>query len=446
MKMVAWGDAFVREHSRWGEQYTQVWSHPISGARSVRRWSDGYTVGRDAGQLILSTPTAIMEGDIIAEVIEGERQVNARADGITDGYDVAQHTRAQPGSLALGRYDLLVSNTNPYSVEVKIADVASIAKHLATGDALPEERNGTAWLDAGLLNQAGLGGLNIETTGVIAIDNPLTLADGGALKLVAPTIDFNADVTAHSGSINATNRASNHYGSSAQVLLDGNGGSLIAVGEGVTLDLTGLWVNTALNASDTGKLGYLDGGKVTLASTHDLALAEGSLIDVSSGGAILAQNDTRGGAGGDVSLVADGYNAIVAPDGTLLLDGEIRGVGVLGGGTLHLETGKTFTVGATDEQGGTQVDTAIFQTGFASYELVGRKSVTVADGTDLSVVMPVLLFGEFAPDAATGAPLSEALDLWTPPTYLENPVDGVLTRRGSKPDYLRHAGSAGWKR
>src|SRR3546814_3195676 len=48
----------------------------------------------------------------------------------------------------------------------------------------------------------------------------------------------------------------------------------------------------------------------------------------------------------------------------------------------------------------------------------------------LSVVMPVLLFGEFAPDAATGAPLSEALDLWTPPTYLENPVDGVLTRRG----------------
>ncbi|MEA3390814.1 MAG: filamentous hemagglutinin family protein [Pseudomonadota bacterium] len=430
MKMVAWGDAFVREHSRWGEQYTQVWSHPISGARSVRRWSDGYTVGRDAGQLILSTPTAIMEGDIIAEVIEGERQVNARADGITDGYDVAQHTRAQPGSLALGRYDLLVSNTNPYSVEVKIADVASIAKHLATGDALPEERNGTAWLDAGLLNQAGLGGLNIETTGVIAIDNPLTLADGGALKLVAPTIDFNADVTAHSGSINATNRASNHYGSSAQVLLDGNGGSLIAVGEGVTLDLTGLWVNTALNASDTGKLGYLDGGKVTLASTHDLALAEGSLIDVSSGGAILAQNDTRGGAGGDVSLVADGYNAIVAPDGTLLLDGEIRGVGVLGGGTLHLETGKTFTVGAADEQGGTQVDTAIFQTGFASYELVGRKGVTVADGTDLSVVMPVLLFGEFAPDAATGAPLSEALDLWTPPTYLENPVDGVLTRRG----------------
>src|SRR3546814_16280631 len=44
--------------------------------------------------------------------------------------------------------------------------------------------------------------------------------------------------------------------------------------------------------------------------------------------------------------------------------------------------------------------------------------------------MPVLLCGEFAPDAATGAPLSEALDLWTPPTYLENPVDGVLTRRG----------------
>lgn len=349
MKMVAWGDAFVREHSRWGEQYTQVWSHPISGARSVRRWSDGYTVGRDAGQLILSTPTAIMEGDIIAAVIEGERQVNARADGITDGYDVAQHTRAQAGSLILGRYDLAQGNTGPYAIDVRIAEVADTTAELVNGEPLAENRIGTAWFDADRLNDAQLGGLKLETTESIAVERDLSLADGGALDLVAPTIDLGANIAARGGSISATNMFEGGIGrGQSAALLDPEGAANITLREGSTLDVRGVWVNSALNDDDTRKLGLIDGGSVHLASTHDLVLEQGSFIDASSGAALLSQNQTRGGVGGNVTLIADLEYSDGGSDqssGLLTLNGEIAAFGVNGGGSLKVESGRAISIG-----------------------------------------------------------------------------------------------------
>jgi len=431
ISVVGYGNVYVREHERWGEEYTQTWSNPLFSARNYSRWEEGYTVGRDAGQLILSAPTVIMEGDIAAQVLNGERQVNARADGITDGYKVPEHTVAQAGRLVVARRDTAVSNSGPLSIDIEVADIADITEDLATGEALAADRIGTAWFDADRLNRAGLGGFTAETRKTISISSDLAFADGGEVTLVAPSIDVSAAVIAHGGSLLTSNKFVGGVDRGTdEVLLDPDGSARVVLHHGALIDVSGLWVNTELNADDVARLGFVDGGSVSLFSTHDVMLEGGSGIDVSSGGGLLVQRKALGGTGGDVSLVADGFNANVAPDGALVLDGEIRGAGLMGGGTLHLETGKTFTIGADNEQDGLQIDTAIFQTGFASYEIVGRKGVTVADGTDLSVVMPVLRFGESALDVATGAPLFDALELWTPPTYLENPVDGIMARRG----------------
>ena len=59
-------------------------------------------------------------------------------------------------------------------------------------------------------------------------------------------------------------------------------------------------------------LGRLDGGRVTLDSPHGIAVAAGSLIDVSSGGAVLHRGETRAGKGGDVTLRA-GAPEVEAP-------------------------------------------------------------------------------------------------------------------------------------
>ena len=115
------GQGFIRKHERWG--VTEVWTNG-RGRESVR-WEDGYTVGRDAGSLILSTPTVLFGADILADVVQGARQINARPDGITDGYQAAQNTVAKSGTLALGRY---AANglVGAYNTDVVIGDMTAL--------------------------------------------------------------------------------------------------------------------------------------------------------------------------------------------------------------------------------------------------------------------------------------------------------------------------------
>lgn len=438
MDMVAWGDAFVRQHDRWGPQYTQVWSHPLGGGRNSRRWSDGYSVGRDAGQLVLSAPTVVMEATITAEVINGARQTHARPGGISDGYKIGQHTVAQAGSLLLGRYDLAADNTLPFATDVRIGQVSDITGDIAAGDALPQDRTGTAWLDAARLSEAGLGGLAVATTGAIAIESDLTLADGGALELVAPTIDISGNVTARSGSISGTNlfKGPTRWSGAIQPLLDADGRSRIILREGASLDLRGLWVNAALDPADSGKLGRIDGGTVSLASTHDVMLEAGSLIDVSSGAALLANRETRGGAGGDIALVANKFtgSSAIQSFGTLLLEGQLLGYGVAGGGKLSIGGSPVLIAGGDAELQAGQIllTPDFFRKGFSNYEIKGdgtiaRSSVTVADGTVLDIEMPAYRLTAGVLDVATGA--AAPFELWTPPLHTEDRLAGSFAQR-----------------
>ncbi|OAM90089.1 filamentous hemagglutinin family protein [Termitidicoccus mucosus] len=337
MIFVGLGNGHIEKSDKWG--VTKVYSSPLTSKAHVTRQEEGYTVGRDAGSLILSAPTVIMEADLRADVVNGSRQTSARAAGITDGYKVGQHTVARAGSLVLGRYGFLAAAANlPFDIDVRIGDIADVSAGLAAGDALPAGRAGTAWFDAAWLNGVGLGGLSLETGGVISFESALTLADGGSVTLVAPTIDINADVTARGGSFSTINY---YEKGSVGVLLLQDGAARVALGEGVTLDLRGHWSNLLLDPADGSKLGYLNGGRVSLSSSHDVTLGEGSVIDVSSGGAVLADGSTRGGRGGDIMLEAGrSGNA-----GEVRIGGEVRGQGVAGGGALILRTHAPIALG-----------------------------------------------------------------------------------------------------
>ncbi len=336
------GHGFIRSHARWG--VTEVWMSPFGRGRESTRWEDGYTVGRDAGRLVLSTPTAIFEGKILADVVTGDRQINARPDGVTDGYKLAPNTAALNGQLLLGRYG--VTTDGLFNSNVKFGDVASITAGLSAVSVLPSARTNTVWFDTAHINALGLGGLDIGTKDTITVASALTLADGGQINFNAAVVDINADVTARGGSLTVNNVFSGGVGRGAVQALLKNGTSSITVDSGVTLDLRGLWVNALLNPADSGKLAYLNGGKVRLQSTHDVTLKAGSLIDVSSGAAILATGKTRGGRGGDVALIADQEVPQVATaDGLLTLNGRIAAFGVSGGGTLKIESGTAISIG-----------------------------------------------------------------------------------------------------
>lgn len=448
MEMVAWGDAFVRKHDRWGAQYTKVWSHPLSAGRSSGRWEEGYTVGRDAGRLILSAPTVVMEAQIAADVVNGERQTQVRAAGATDGYKVGQHSAAQAGQLLLGRYDVAPGNTLPFEVDVRVGAVADITGALAGGDALPGERIGTAWFDAGRLNEAGLGGLSLATRDAIAIESDLRLADGGVLALVAPNMDLAGDITVRSGSVDATNVYRDPYRRipAGQVLLDDQGRSRIALAEGATIDARGLWVNAMLASADAGKVSRIDGGKVRLASTHDVVMETGSRIDVSSGAAVLAGGGTRGGRGGDITLAANYFAGVSLPSsGRLVLDGALVGYGVEGGGKLSIGGAPVLIADATAERAADRLllTAEFFRKGFSSYEITGTVTgptpVTVADGMAIDVAMPVYRLAAGAFDVPTGDTASP-LELWTPPLYVADPVAATFSQRKGASLSLRNVG------
>ncbi|KAG1457845.1 hypothetical protein G6F57_014813 [Rhizopus arrhizus] len=117
--------------------------------------------------------------------------------------------------------------------------------------------------------------------------------------------------------------------------------------------------------------------------------------------------------------------------GRLVLDAELRGYGVEGGGTLAVTAGKVV-LGAKPSDAGDDVlalAAPLFQQGFSGYEITGSGGASVAEGARIDVSMPVYRPVSDAMGLATGAPARAALETWQPPVYLHDPVAGTVTRR-----------------
>ncbi|MDE1172832.1 MAG: filamentous hemagglutinin N-terminal domain-containing protein, partial [Parvibaculaceae bacterium] len=432
------GQGFVRRHERWG--ITEVWMSPLGRGAASIAWQDGYTVGRDAGSLILSTPTSLFEGTIEADVVTGIEQTGARPSGVSDGYRLTQETAPLPGTLALGQYGGFgLIGAQP--TDVRFGDIAAVTDGLDLATPLPGDRSGTAWFDADTLNEAHLGGLNIASAQTISVDAPLRLADGAQVTFAAPDITINAGLTAHGGDVTMGNlmHAVLGQGQNEQWWALNNPAGTSQVTINGTIDLTGLWVNGIANPDDLSGVAFLDGGNLTVSTTGGITLAGTGAIDVSSGGAILANGKTQGGKGGDVSLITNDYSHL--PDSTfynatrdarLVLDGAIRAYGFNGGGTLTLGAGQTVVIGdsGTDATNPALVlSPGLFQSGFTAYDIRSMAGMTIADGASVALTVPVYRFNAASYGALTGSSTAEAAGLWMPPAFLNDPAAGKLTQR-----------------
>ncbi|MES5482985.1 filamentous hemagglutinin family protein [Bradyrhizobium sp. INPA03-11B] len=344
---VAVANGFIVNHAHWG--VVEVYLSPFGKGSS--RWENGYTVGRDAGSLILATPTSVFEGAILANVIDGEAQLAKRPAAVTDGYKLTQNTAPLAGTLALGQYTRY-GLAGAYNTDVTFGNVAPVSGNLGLTSALPSDRTNTAWFDAPTLNSFGLGGFNINTANKISVNAPLQFAPGAQVKLTAPTVDIAADITARSGSVTVSNILNTANGT--VTLTNATGGASLTLESGAVIDTRGLWVNALVDPKDASGLAFIDGGNVTFNSLQNVTLAAGSVIDVSSGGAILANGKTQGGKGGNVTITAGQtqQDAGTPGDGTLVLDGTIRAWGVTGGGTLTISTPGNILIGDNAELAG----------------------------------------------------------------------------------------------
>ncbi|MNR78006.1 Heme/hemopexin-binding protein precursor [compost metagenome] len=419
------------KHERWGASATKYYYNPLIAARE--RLENGYTVGRDAGQLIISAPTAVMEGSIVANVYQGEQQTRVR-DAVGDGYKQAQTAVAKGATISLGQYSA-PGRTNLFESDVKLGEVDEVTQGMSATDALDPTRINTVWLDSQTINDQHLSGLDLGTRGNITIDKAITLNDGGTLNMIAANVDIKANVTAHGGSISTTNIFAAPVPGSNSGPLSKNGTSSVTLHNGVTLDVSGRWVNQMLAPEQASGLAYLNGGSVKLESTQDVNLAQGSVIDASSGAAIQDKGKQKGGKGGNVSLLANAGNLPVNGNGVLTLDGEIRGYGVAGGGTLKLETGNAVVIGgATPAAGALNLTAAQLQTGFSKYDINGQAGLQVADGAKLDVLMPVYRYASNSVNSLDGR---QALEVWTPEQFQDDQAKQQITQRSGADLILR---------
>jgi len=413
---------------RWGQ--TEYYYNPMIAKQ--RRYESGYTVGRDAGKLVIGTTSAVLEGQVISDVFQGERQTQAPNINL-DGYQQSQKAMAQRAQLIIGGYTpvynkttgilryALGANTNEVLIE---GNTQKIADGLDLTTALPADRQGKMVLDSDQLNGYQLGAIKVGAKQQVTVNGALKVADGGDITLFGPRVDINANLTAHGGSLNAGNVLSQvdplKAGAVGDTIL--NGGGTLNVAAGVTLDTSGRWSNLLLAPTDNSGVAYVNGGKVSLRSTGSVNLAAGSVVDASSGGTLGVDGKLSGGKGGDVTLTSLG---------TLRLDGEIRGYGVSGGGTLALQARKVqIGASATAPDAGTvQLAGDFFNKGFSAYDITGNEGLLVTDGTQVDVTAPVYRVGEQTSAAPTGSDPTTALERWTPALYQEDASKGVLTQR-----------------
>ncbi|MCC0213970.1 filamentous hemagglutinin family protein [Pseudomonas aeruginosa] len=430
---------------RWGQ--TRYFYNPLIAPQS--RYESGYMVGRDAGRLVVGTASAVLEGDLLGKVFQGERQVRAPQPG-ADGYQQAQNAVARGAELIVGSYTPryesasgnVLYNLAPTLQQVRLADGGEpLAANLDLDTARADEQRGVLLLDSERLSGFELGALRVAARERIAVDNALQVGDGGEIVLYAPEVEVNADLTARAGSLrlgNVLEQVEVARGERIDTYLTPAAGqrAALTLGDGVTLDVRGLWSNQVQGGVDADRA-YLDGGRISLRSSGDLSLGDGSRIDVSSGAALLADGKQVGGKGGDLTLSANTGSA--AGDGRLQLGGELAGHGVAGAGTLSVQAPRV-SIGAAAQDGTLALAAGFFDKGFASYQVIGEQGLEVAEGAQVKVLRPLYRFRDDAISVASGADPLLALEPWLTPLYEERPADGELRQRPGASLFLQ-AGS-----
>ena len=408
-------------HQRWGDKATRVFYNPLIGPRT--RFENGYTVGRDAGALIVSTGQARLDGGVTGEVYQGPRQTDAPQWDM-DGYLQSQTTVARRGRLIVGSY---LPRYDADSGQVNWARPRWPARY-------PRRRSGRRRRDTPGRRLAERGQSGSADRGRQGKDRRRTGAGvrpGAGVLLYAPQVDIQAGIAAQGGRIQAGNvlKQVNDRGAIEDVLVRPATGKPVGVtlAAGATLDVSGLWTNAALDPAASTGLARRNGGQVALRSSGSIALGQGSLVDVSGGAAIQSGGKALAGRGGDLLLEAGSAGS----PGVLALDGALAARGVDGGGKLTLQANQIRVVRA--EQRGQAAPAGVsvladsdFAQGFSQYELIGTRGLEVVEGARLRVSMPLL---RLAPDAAAATDKTRALQAWTPPLYQEDAVKSVLTQR-----------------
>ncbi len=417
------------KQERWG--VTESFRNPL--VAPGQRFDNGYTVGRDAGRLLISAPTAVLQGQVDTVAFQGVQQTR-RPDQGQGGYTQAQTAAARNAQLWLGRFD----NTGRSAVfdsQVRIGELQADTRPWTLQAPVGEAQRNTVWLDSEVLSAQRWGQVDLASAGRIDLDGTLRLQEGGRLGLAASRVSLGGTVQIAGGQVEAGNLLL-VLGRPTALLSSGRGA--LDVAAGARIDLGGGWSN-ALAAPEGGPAqAWIDGGQLRFNGSHDINVGEGARISVDAGGVIDANGKGRVGKGGSVSLLAASTEVATDGSGRLRIgkDARFSALGN-GSGNFTLATGGAVAIGAPGTEASAaslHLQEALFKSGFAGYDIAGHNGLTVEEGTQLQVERPALRLAEGAQQALAR---EQGVQAWTPSLYEADPTSGRVSQRGGASLTLR---------
>lgn len=379
----------------------------------------GYTEGRDAGTLDITSRGLVLDGNLLGSSHVGRNQRDP----------ASKYVAPKGGKLTLGDASGSGDSTQP---DYHLPDVvfSSSALDLPVGfDSDPLNATLGARNDLVILTaQPAAGGFNsieIYSNGRISQNVALDLqgikpnidADGNKLatvKLVGREIDINADFHAPGAALEFQ----------ATTTSDGDGasGSGIRIADGVTLSTAGEWTNDT-SASADGAVWY-EAGNLNIFSTGALQLGAGSQLDVSAGAWRASNGKLKYGKAGKIDLrtnVGTGASGTAA----LSLGGALKGYGFDKGGSLAL-TAPQVTIADTVAAGTWLTGTFFSTGGFGSYSLTGIGGLDVAALLTIAPIAKSLVMRSGYARTASGTPIDTVTDAFEFGLEQRKPIDITL--------------------
>ncbi|CAM2152375.1 Filamentous haemagglutinin FhaB/tRNA nuclease CdiA-like TPS domain-containing protein [Pararobbsia alpina] len=402
---------FIESHPRWN--VTKTWYNPLLAGNT---YEDDFIVGGNAGTLsVFAVSAMVLDGNVSAQAFGGTKQTQGNA--LPSGGTFNLGTDFASAYLA-GSFPNVTGDFRTILLQGSAPDLNSISPGFsattqfdptalgALSSTDPNNVLATTVVPVNTLTNGGFSNVNIQSDKnkgnsiIVTAGSELSVQAGGSIVLNAPNAAVTIDgaLIAPSGSISIS------------------AGKDITVGSGGTLSAAGQWINndtTVASGTTQGGSEYINGGSVSLTTGStfqgSILLEPGSVIDVSSGGEMLAngqllmQNGIPEGKGGSVSLVT--YNDAYTADGTvlpstmptqghILLDGSIDSFGFSGGGTLTLQAlGIQIGGDASTAPSWSVVLPADFfaRQGFGNYVLNALYDATVEPGTIVALTQQNLI-------------------------------------------------------
>jgi len=357
--------------------------------QNLSYYEQGYTNGKDAGQVLFSAPSMLLEGQLNGAVLVGERQrqLSMMPNGATLQIGQNKANLTALDSPLLKQTYVLHSDL--------VLDAAHVAEALPSyGVPLSSIKQQTLTLGNNFTAPPGFKNLVYYADGLITLKNGTTLTamPGGKITLNGGGVLVQGQLVAHAGTIDLSSKVVPSY------IGDINNTHLknVELGSTSSIDVSGLWTN------DLSVPAHLDtvaiaGGTLNIYASSlnnskgNILLNTGSVINASGGAWLNRSGSVIAGMGGNIALYASAGisdNLTSAHDGKLIMNGLLRADSLSIGGNLTLSSG-SITIGSEVMRtaGEALINPSFFQQGgFNSYSLNGFEGLVVADGTTIAPI------------------------------------------------------------